>query len=299
MYRRYNSPSGKTLTVPAKRLMSENLRISLIVAFYKDLEALDLIIRSLKKQSYSNFELVVAEDNNAQETRDYLESVHGLDILHTSQADNGIQKARSVNNAILASTGDYLVFIDGDCVPHRHFLRAHAELAHEGTILTGRRVNLGPTVSRMLRKHSLRATTLQYLYPLATPLLALDKATHVAQGLFFEPRNWIYSRIIAKRKKTNLSLLGCNYSCYKADMMEIGGYDECYGETALADDTDLQWRFRLLGLQTRSCKMAAIVYHLYHPSYRTIDASKQIAFMEQRKLAGDYHAHTGLESHVT
>ena len=277
--------------------MPEDLRISLIVAFYKDLEALDLIISALKQQSYRNFEIVVAEDNDAAATRDYLDSVEGLDILHTSQPDNGIQKARSLNNAILASTGDYLVFIDGDCVPHRHFLRSHAWLAKPGSMLTGRRVNLGPTISRALRKHWLGGLVFQRLYLLLTPLLALDRATHIAQGLFFDTDGWFYRNVIAKRKKTNLSLLGCNYSCYKADMVEIGGYDECYGETALADDTDLQWRFALLGLSTRSCKMAAIVYHLYHASFRMTTAPKEIAYMEQRKAAGDYHADTGLETH--
>ena len=30
-------------------------------------------------------------------------------------------------------------------------------------------------------------------------------------------------------------------------MIEIDGYDEYYGETAVADDTDLQWRFPGLG----------------------------------------------------
>ena len=43
------------------------MRVSIIIAIYKDLEALQLIIDSLKRQSYTNFEVIVAEDNNSKE----------------------------------------------------------------------------------------------------------------------------------------------------------------------------------------------------------------------------------------
>ncbi|MEH6625434.1 MAG: glycosyltransferase [Motiliproteus sp.] len=56
----------------------------------------------------------MAEDNNAEDMRQFIASVEGLEVRHTRQEDNGIQKARSMNNAILESSGDYLVFIDGD-----------------------------------------------------------------------------------------------------------------------------------------------------------------------------------------
>ena len=278
----------------------KNIRISLIAAFYKDLTALELIVQSLKEQSYKNFELVVAEDNNDPATREFIGTIKDIDIIHTSQPDQGIQKARSINNAILASTGDYLVFIDGDCIPCKNFLQAHASLAETGKVLSGRRVNLGPRMSDLLRSRKLNIRTLENYYLFFAPLLLLDGATHIDQGLTFNPQGWFYQQVIAKRKKSNLSLLGCNYSCFKKDMIEIDGYDECYGETALADDTDLQWRLALVGLKMKSCKMTANVYHLHHESsHRTTTAPVEIALMESRKEAGDYHAHTGLKSHQT
>ena len=278
----------------------KNIRISLIAAFYKDLTALELIVQSLKEQSYKNFELVVAEDNNDPATRDYLDTVKEIEIIHTTQADQGIQKARSLNNAILASTGDYLVFIDADCIPCKNFLQAHAILAEADKVLIGRRVNLGPRMSNLLRSRKLNIRTIERYYLFFLPLLLLDSATHIDQGLTFNPQGWFYHKVIAKRKKSNLSLLGCNYSCFRKDMVEIDGYDENYGETAVADDTDLQWRFSLLGLKMKSCKMAANVYHLHHGrSHRTTTADVELAMMESRKKAGDYHAHTGLKSHQT
>ncbi len=163
----------------------KNIRISLVAAFYKDLTALALIIDSLRVQNYNNFELIVAEDNDAPATRDFLGGIKDIDIIHTSQADNGNQKARSLNNAILASTGDYLVFIDADCIPCKNLLQAHASLAEAGNVLSGRRVNLGPRMSNLLRSRKLNIRTIEHYYLFfATPLL-LDGATHIDQGLNF------------------------------------------------------------------------------------------------------------------
>ena len=93
------------------------MKVSLIVAVYKDVEALSLIIKALEKQTYTNFELVVAEDNNAEEMKNFISSVKTINISHTYQEDKGVRKSRSVNNGILAASGEYLIFIDGDCIP--------------------------------------------------------------------------------------------------------------------------------------------------------------------------------------
>jgi len=65
-------------------------------------------------QTYKDFEVIIAEDNNAKEMKEYVASIDGLKVQHTFQEDRGVRKSRSVNNAILKSTGEYLIFIDGD-----------------------------------------------------------------------------------------------------------------------------------------------------------------------------------------
>jgi len=204
------------------------MRVSLIAAFYKDIVALKLIIEALKRQDYDNFELIVAEDNCAPEIADYLNSVTEIDIIHTSQEDIGIRKARSVNNAIIKSTGDYLIFIDADCIPYKTFISSHVKLAEKGCVLSGRRVNLGPRISSAIRNNRLDTSTLERFYILFMPLLMLEGATHLGQGLNFNTDGLIYRNIISKRKKTNVSLLGCNFSCFKDDMLAINGFDEFY-----------------------------------------------------------------------
>lgn len=276
------------------------MRISLIAAFYKDIESLKLIIDSLKLQDYDNFELVVAEDNCDPAIDKYLKSITEIDIIHTTQEDDGIRKARSINNAISSSTGDYLIFIDADCIPYHTFISSHAKLAEKGHALSGRRVNLGPKVSSLIRQNRLKASTLEKLYYLSLPVLILDHATHLSQGFSFNPDGFIHRNIISKRKGSNVSLLGCNFSCFKDDMLAIDGFDEFYlGESCLADDTDLNWRFAAYGLKLKSCKMAANVFHLHHGArpHQPINSAAEMSKMQARMKSNNYIAEIGISSH--
>lgn len=278
------------------------MRASLIAAFYKDIVALDLIIEALKRQDYDNFELIVAEDNCDPAIATHLNSITGIDIIHTTQEDIGIRKARSINNAILKSTGDYLIFIDADCIPYHSFVSSHVKLAEKNHVLSGRRVNLGPKVSALLRNKKLSAATLERFFLPMMPLLMLDGATHLDQGIALDPDGFLYRRIIANRKKSNVSLLGCNFSCFKEDMLAINGFDEYYlGESCLADDTDLNWRFASYGLKLKSCKMAANVFHLHHGirARQSIDSDAEMSKMLARKEKHEFTAETGLDTHGT
>ncbi|MGI6723309.1 MAG: glycosyltransferase [Arcobacteraceae bacterium] len=145
------------------------MKVSLIIAVYKDIEALSIIIEALKMQTYTNFEVVVAEDGNSKEMQKFISTITDLDIKHTTQEDIGIRKSRSVNNGILASSGEYLIFIDGDCVPYSTFIESHLSLAENGYILSGRRVNLGPKYSQKLRQKEISPINLENSFILRYP----------------------------------------------------------------------------------------------------------------------------------
>lgn len=274
------------------------MRISIIIAVYKDIEALKLIIDALKKQDHPDLEVIVAEDNNGVEMAEYVNSITGLDVKHTTQEDKGIRKARSQNNAVLKSTGEYLVFIDGDCIPYTTFINAHAKLAEEGCVLSGRRVNLGAETSTMIRENVITASSLERNYLLKSLKLLKKGSTHTAQGIYLKPDSWLYRNTVAKRKKSNLNILGCNFSCYKKDILAIDGFDESYGETAVPDDTDLQWRLEAAGLRLKTCKLSANQFHLHHSRHHQVrDVTDMIQKMYRRKDEGDYSAEKGLSSH--
>ncbi|MGO2354286.1 MAG: glycosyltransferase [Marinomonas foliarum] len=272
------------------------MKVSLVVAVYKDIEALSLIVESLKTQTYKNFELIVAEDNNGEKIREFVSKIKDIEVIHTSQEDNGIRKSRSQNNAILAATGEYIIFIDGDCIPYSTFIESHALLAKQGLALAGRRVNLGPEYSTKIRTGKISALELERSYVLKLPSLWKDCSEgHIEAGIFLKPHNAVFQKWIFPRSS---SIVGCNFSCFKSDLIAINGFDESYGETSLPDDTDIEWRLKALGLQVKSCKFAANQFHLYHTrSSRDYSGSQYENDMLARKSKGMFKAQLGLDTH--
>ena len=278
------------------------MRVSLIIAVYKDVEALELIFDSLAHQSYKNFEVVVAEDGECAKIRESVIAARGryeFEIAHTTQEDLGIRKMRSLNNGIIASRGEYLVFIDGDCIPYTTFIEGHVRLSANGFILSGRICNMGPEFSNKNRGTSLTAYGLEKKFIQYFVFINKDnKEGHTEAGIYINPDSFLY-KIFLKNRKSNINLLGCNYSCYKKDIVAINGYDEGYGETAIGDDTDLQWRFEAFGLQIKSVKNVANQFHLYHSR----EFRKKISYKNEWKLflenkeKNNYICKFGLNTH--
>lgn len=131
------------------------MKVSVIIAVYKDVEALNLIIQSLKHQTYTNFEVIIAEDGNSIKMKEYISTIKDLEVKHTTQEDLNVRKAKSQNNALIASSGKYLIFIDGDCIPYSNFIYSHVTLAQKGVVLSGRRINLTRKLTERVKNSKL------------------------------------------------------------------------------------------------------------------------------------------------
>lgn len=272
------------------------MKVSIIIAVYKNVKALDLIIQSLTLQTYKNFEVILVEDGNDKLMKEYINSISGLEIRHTMQDDLGVRKARSQNNGILASSGEYLIFIDGDCIPYSTFIQGHVLLAQKGYVLSGRRLNLPQNITEQLLSNKLCPKDIEKNLMTKYLSMAFDKQTKYEQGIYFKPSGWIYTTFI-KKKSRNTNILGCNFSCWKEDIVAINGFDEGYGETAVSDDMDLDWRFRAYGLKFKSCKNIANMMHLWHKDHNRGNPSEQLALMRKNELENNLICIKGLNTH--
>ena len=100
------------------------MKVNIVIVFYKGLDALNLIFATLRRQKHNNFDVVGSEDDDETRIKSFLVRQSGFQLVHAHHPYTGhIQ-----NNAIMASKGVYLVFIDDDCIPHSTFIESHYSL---------------------------------------------------------------------------------------------------------------------------------------------------------------------------
>jgi len=236
--------------------------LTLIISFYNRLDYLKLVFAGLEIQTFKNFEVIIADDgsseNVVQELYDLI-SKSSFPAKHIWQEDKGFRKNRILNRAIVESKTNYLVFIDGDCVPHSEFLREHYFNREEKVCLTGRRVNLSRKMTENLNEDKIRNKFLEQ----NIPLILLDSI--FGERVDFEKGIYIKSNLLRKYlNKKPRGILGCNFSIHKEDILSVNGFDERYEAPSIGEDTDLQFRLELSGIKIKSLNNIAIQYHLYH-----------------------------------
>lgn len=260
-----------------------NMNTTVIISVYKDVEALDLIVESLLNQTQEVNEIIISQDGDSDEMKNYYATLNNPKIKHLSQPDNGWQKNRALNRAINASTNDYLIFIDGDCVPYPTFIESHLKLSEHNSVLCGRRTEPGEKFSQLLRSRELSIEKFVSNYIQNFFQLKNDAIRHYDDGIYFTPDSFVLKLIKKFRKKEN-HIVGCNFSCYKSDLEKINGFDEDFHMPTTGEDTDIERRLRHFGVKMNSCRYSANVIHLYHKKIFNKEISAQTeALMESKR----------------
>lgn len=249
--------------------------ISLIISFYKRIDFLELIFQSLDRQSFGDFEVIVAEDASDAATVDFIcESRirHNFHIKHVCQDDIGFRKTRILNSAVRHSAGEQLVFIDGDCVLHRQFLMEYSKSIDDNHFCYGRRVFCSERhTARLLKARSLKECNniKAFIYG----------GSSLGAGIYLPFKIFL--------NKQHRRILGCNWGILKKNLMAVNGFDEDYNRAGVGEDFDVDWRLKKQGMKVRSMKGRAIVFHLYHKAnYYPADTEYVEKLMEEKKLTG-------------
>ena len=241
----------------------ENPLVSVIISVYNKMDWLKLVLAGLEEQSFRQFEVVIADDGSKEsfvdELKAYIEG-SGLKIRHVWQEDKGFRKTRILNKALLEAEADYLVFLDGDCLPQRHFVADHWHNRQENTALAGRRANLSPQLTQKLSEEKIRNGYLDsFSFKQQVWSDSLRKRSQQAEKSVRLP-GFIF-RLMPKKSR---GILGCNFSVYKKDLLDVNGFDMRYEAPAIGEDTDLEYRMRWAGKEVRLLRFQAVQYHLYH-----------------------------------
>jgi GT2 family glycosyltransferase len=267
------------------------MKVSLIISVYKDVENLRVVLEGLKFQTYKDFEIVVSEDGAFEGMRNFLDAYqHPNEIIHLTQPDVGWRKNQALNNSIRKCNGDYLIFIDGDCVLHHKFIENHVRFSAPNRIVAGKRIKLGPLYSELFKKHIYELPALEKRVQREVGGVRKDGAKFHEEGFYINPDGWL--GFIPKARKMH-QLKGCNMSFYREAIEKINGFDEDYILPAIGEDIDLTWRFQGFGYELFSARNLAVQYHLYHKENWT-DQSENERLMEVKQSAGKFFCDNGL-----
>ncbi len=248
--------------------------LTLIVAVYNAVRPLGLIFDALDRQTLADFEVVVADDGSGPAVADLVEgrrTASRYAITHIRQPDHGFRKNAILNRAITASASRYLVFIDGDCIPHRNFLEDHLSQAEPDAVLCGRRVNLGPAISERVTPGSVRDGRFERI----SLALLMDGLKGGSASI----EDAIRTRSPLLRKLLHPgtpAILGCNFSVHRDWMERINGFNEDYRAPGLGEDSDVAFRLGLAGASLKSLRNLAILFHLHHPKTEVGEENRRI-----------------------
>lgn len=268
------------------------MKVSLVISVYKDIDSLSIVLDGLKFQTYKQYEIVISEDGESEIMKRFVSGYSFQNpVIHATQPDVGWRKNQALNNAIRNASGDYLIFIDGDCVLHHKFVENHVRYADPRRILAGKRVKLGPGYSALFRNRIKPLPELEKKVAREKRAVLADGAKFYEEAFYVNPDGLL--GFIPRLRKMN-QLKGCNMSFFRQAIEAINGFDEDYKLPAIGEDIDLTWRFQGMGYELYSLRNLAVQYHLYHKEGWTEQSENQ-AKMERNMKARQFVCINGLK----
>ena len=266
------------------------MKISVVLSTYERPRDLALALAGYALQDDPAFEVVVADDGSGPETAGVIAdaAAGGLPVRHVWHPDRGFRKTESLDRAVRACAGEYLIFSDGDCIPRPDFVSTHRRLAAPGRFLSGGYVRLPAALSAALterdlragwiwngvelRRHGVarRAALLRALPPGALPAL-LDRVT-----------------------PTGASWNGMNASTWAEAVVAVNGFDLDLEYGGL--DREFGQRLENLGYRGRQVRHQAVLLHLHHerPYRDRAVQARQKALRERVRSSGRTVARRGI-----
>ena len=242
-------------------------KATVILAFYNDLGLLRAVLDALETQYSGQFEVIVADDGSRPEVVTQLNALlpnYSFKTQHLWHADKGFRKTVILNQAVLAANTDYLIFMDADCIPQLHFVDDHLRDLVPGVCQAGRRIDtfyeglvqlIKTSPSRLFVNH-----WLQFL------IWAIQgKARNIEKGIRLP--NALAKQLPVGR---SWSLVGCNFSVCKQDLLSINGFDERADVQWGAEDSDIDRRLLKAGLRIDNLRYQATMIHFDYSYFKRI-----------------------------
>ena len=239
---------------------NSRMEISVIISTYNAKEWLEKVLWGYNLQTYTNFEMVIADDGSREDTRELIErfkEVSNYPITHVWHEDRGFQKSAILNKAILACKTPYIIMSDGDCIPKKDFVEVHHREREQGRFLSGGYFKLPLTISKAITEEDVEKQNCFHIDWLLERGLKKSFKNNKLTATGWKEK--FLNAVTPTRPTWN----GHNASGWTKDILEVRGLDERmqYG----GQDRELGERLVNLGIKGKQIRYSAIVIHLDHP----------------------------------
>ncbi len=262
------------------------------VCTYNRPDALKRVLLELDQQTERSIEVVVADDGSSGETAETIASIKEqvrYPLRHVWQEDRGFRLARVRNLAVVRAEGDYVIFLDGDCIPPNDFVEAHRRLSEKGWWVRGSRVLLNEAFTARVLQQELPVARWP-IWRWAIAQVRGDAARSTPFFLFRSPA----LRKLRPRKWQDAK--GCNLGVWREDFFRIDGLDESYDGWG-CEDSDLAIRLINSGKFRKEGRYAMPVVHLWHPGEDRSTYDTNHALLAETLKRGAVRARIGVSSH--
>ncbi len=261
------------------------MTLALVINSFEQPDYLGRVLRAVAAQTVSPDELLLADDGSGETTRkvfaDWAPS-QPVRREHVWQEHEGFRRARILNQAIARSRSDYLVFLDGDTLPHPQFLADHKAMARKGFFVQGHRALIGQRAVAWFGKENAG--------------LAVGRALWQGQmnGLKHAFR-WPWP---LRRPRSDLrGIRGCNLGIWRADLLRVNGYNEAFIGWG-REDSELAVRLMNAGVKRLDVRGWAICYHLWHPPASRAALANNDQLLATAQASGASVCESGLNQHL-
>ncbi|WP_199027744.1 glycosyltransferase family 2 protein [Ralstonia sp. ASV6] len=264
--------------------------IAIIIATYNRPDALERVLAGCLSQTDLAFEIIVADDGSRNDTRETIDRIArstSISLRHVWHPDNGFRLSEIRNRGVLAaSEADYVVFLDGDCVPRNDFVARHRALAQRGFWLSGSRILIDETLTRDLvtRNVDLHSASKRFWF-------RAWRAGHINKFLPLLIPGLPAPR--AFRSASLRGIKGCNLGVWRDDFEHVNGFDQSFVGWG-HEDADLAVRLYNAGVRRKRGFCATEVFHLWHREQSRAQESPNYQRMLARRNTDITRAEIGL-----
>lgn len=260
------------------------MKLSLIISTFNQPAALAKIFAGVQRQMRIPDEILIADDGSDEPTRELVEQFarqSSAPVRHLWHPHEGFRKTVILNKTLAAAAGDYLVFTDGDCVPHPKFIADHVALAEKGCWVQGRRCFVREEFVSQFDAGKIPAWS----------WLLTGKITGAAKGIRLPFP-------LVRRDTAQRGIIGCNMAFWRDDLFAVNGFDEDYVGWGIGEDSDVGTRLYHLGRKRKFVYGRAITFHLNHPPAPRDHHAASLARLAETLAIRKIRCEHGLNRHL-